>query len=249
MSRTVIVTGGGQGIGFAIAEKFVAEGDWVAIVDLKEEIAQAAAERLGRAKAYVCDVTDEDQVKATIQAILNDRPSIDVLVNNAGMQYIAPVTDFPYAKFQQVVNVILGGTFLMTKYSLPSMIDQKKGRIITISSGHGRRPDKYKSAYVAAKHAQIGFTNTVAMEYASEGITANCVLPGPTRTQLIENQLADLAHQDGTSEEEALQTHILGNQWLGRLLEPAELAASVYFLASDQAGAITGEALGVTGGE
>ncbi|MDK6805134.1 SDR family NAD(P)-dependent oxidoreductase [Aerococcus sp. UMB7834] len=247
--RTVVVTGAAQGIGYAIAEHFVKAGDWVAILDLNQEAAQAAAQELGQAQGYGVDVSNEDRVKAVMEEIVDERGAIDVLVNNAGMQYISSVEDFPYEKFQQVFNVIMGGTFLCTKYALPSMKAQSKGRIITISSGHGRRPDKYKSAYCAAKSAQIGFSNVVAKEYAQDGITANCVLPGPTHTKLIDNQLAKLAEEDGTSKDEALKTHIIGGQWLGRLLEADEIASAVYFLASDAAAAITGEALGVTGGE
>ena len=247
--RTIVVTGAAQGIGYAIAQHFVKAGDWVAILDLNQVAAEEAAQALGKAKAYAVDVSNEEQVKDVMKEIVNQRGTIDVLVNNAGMQYIASVEDFPYEKFQQVFDVIMGGTFLCTKYALPAMKAQSKGRIITISSGHGRRPDKYKSAYCAAKSAQIGFSNVVAKEYAQHGITANCVLPGPTHTKLIDNQLAQLAQEDGTSEEEALQNHIVGNQWLGRLLEADEIAAAVYFLASDAAAAITGEALGVTGGE
>ncbi|WP_428910960.1 3-hydroxybutyrate dehydrogenase [Niallia sp. Krafla_26] len=247
--RTVIVTGAAQGIGYAIAEAFINNGDFVAIFDLNEEAAKSAAEKLGNAKGYKVNVADEESVKSAVEQVVAERGSVDVLVNNAGLQFISPVEDFPEEKWDLVVGVILKGTFLMTKHVLPSMKKQKYGRIITISSGHGRRPDQYKSAYVAAKHAQIGFTNVVAMENAQNGITANSILPGPTRTALIEKQLPELAAKDGSTVEEALNHHILGAQWMKRLLEPSEIAATALFLASDGAAAITGEALGVTGGE
>lgn len=247
--RTVIVTGGAQGIGFAIAEEFVKNGDFAAIFDLNEEAAVEAAKKLGNAKGYKVNVADEDSVKTAVEQLAADRGTVDVVVNNAGLQFISPVEEFPTEKWDLVVDVILKGTFLVTKHALPYMQKQNKGRIITISSGHGRRPDKYKSAYVAAKYAQIGFTNVVAMENAQHGITANSILPGPTRTALIEKQLPELAAKDGTTIEEALQTHLIGGQWLGRLLDPSEIAATAFFLASDGAAAITGEAIGVTGGE
>ncbi|MCQ6279285.1 SDR family oxidoreductase [Bacillus sp. EB600] len=188
-------------------------------------------------------------MKTAVEQVITDRGTVDVLVYNAGVQFISPVEEFPEEKWDFVVGVILKGTFLTTKHVLPAMKKQRKGRIITISSGHGRRLDAYKSAYCAAKYGQISFTNVVAMENAQYGITANSILPGPTRTSLIEKQLPKLAEQDGTSIEEALKHHILGKQWIQRLLEPSEIAATALFLASDGAAAITGEAIGVTGGE
>ncbi|MGX7385595.1 SDR family oxidoreductase [Aerococcus urinaeequi] len=113
---------------------------------------------------------------------------------------------------------------------------------------HGRMPDKLKSAYIAAKFGQVGFTKATALENALNGITVNTVQPGPVRTALIENQLPKLAEQDGTSIEEALNHHILGKQWIKRLLEPSEIGATAVFLATDEAGAITGEEIGVAGG-
>ncbi|MFF2288967.1 SDR family oxidoreductase [Peribacillus butanolivorans] len=130
----------------------------------------------------------------------------------------------------------------------PAMQKQKKGRIINISSAHGRIPDAYKSAYCAAKFGQVGFTKVTALENALKGITCNTIEPGPVRTELIEKQLPKLAEQDGTTVEEALNHHILGKQWIKRLLEPSEIGATAVFLASDGAGAITGEEIGVAGG-
>jgi 3-hydroxybutyrate dehydrogenase len=247
--RTVIVTGAAQGIGYAIAEAFINNGDFVAIFDLNEEAAKSAAGKLGNAKGYQANVANEESVKSAVEQVIAERGTVDVLVNNAGVQFISPVEEFPEEKWDLVVDVILKGTFLTTKHVLPAMKKQKYGRIITISSGHGRRPDAYKSAYVAAKYGQIGLTNVIALENAQHGITANSILPGPTRTELIEKQLPKLAEQDGTTVEEALNHHILGAQWMKRLLEPSEIAATALFLASDGAAAITGEALGVTGGE
>lgn len=247
--RTIVITGAAQGIGYAIAEKFNENGDFVAIFDLNEDAAHQAAEQIGNAKGYKVDVANEESVKTAMDAVVAERGAVDVLVNNAGLQFISPVDEFPEEKWDLVVDVILKGTFLATKHALPSMKAQKFGRIITISSGHGRRPDKFKSAYVAAKYGQIGFTNTVGMENAEFGITANSILPGPTHTSLIDKQLPMLAERDGSTVEEALNKHILGGQWIGRLLQPSEIAATAVFLASNEAGAITGEQIGVTGGE
>ena len=246
--RTVIVTGAAQGIGYAIAESFINNGDFVAVFDLNLEAAEIAAIKLGNAKGFKVDVTSEEDVKNAIDQLIAERGTVDVLVNNAGIQYISPVEDFPVEKWDLVVDVILKGTFLPTKYVLPTMKNQKKGRIINISSAHGRIPDAYKSAYVSAKFGVIGFTQTTALETAQDGITVNAIMPGPVRTELIEKQLPKLAEQDGTTVEEALNHHILGKQWMKRLLEPSEIGATAVFLASDGAAAITGEGIGVTGG-
>ncbi|MGC9649734.1 SDR family oxidoreductase [Staphylococcus warneri] len=194
------------------------------------------------------DVTDETTVKNAIKDVTNQYGAIDVLVNNAGIQYISKIEDFPLDKWNQVIGVIQTGTFLMTKHVLPSMKQQQQGRIITISSAHGEMADPFKSAYVASKFAQIGFTKTIALETVDDGITANAVLPGPVRTKLIENQLAKLAEQDGTTEQEAMEKHITSKSPMNRLLEPSEIADTVVFLASDGASAITGETISVSGG-
>ncbi|AXN38153.1 3-hydroxybutyrate dehydrogenase [Peribacillus butanolivorans] len=246
--RTVIVTGAAQGIGYAIAESFINNGDFVAIFDLNEEAAISAAEKLGNAKGYKVNVADEPNVKAAVEQVIAERGTVDVLVNNAGLQFISPVEDFPVEKWDLVNDVILKGTFLLTKHALPAMQKQKKGRIINISSAHGRIPDAYKSAYCAAKFGQVGFTKVTALENALNGITCNTIMPGPVRTELIEKQLPVLAEQDGTTVEEALNHHILGKQWIKRLLEPSEIGATAVFLASEGAAAITGEEIGVTGG-
>ncbi|MFI8492665.1 3-hydroxybutyrate dehydrogenase [Peribacillus butanolivorans] len=246
--RTVIVTGAAQGIGYAIAESFINNGDFVAIFDLNEEAAISSAEKLGNAKGYKVNVADEPNVKAAVEQVIAERGTVDVLVNNAGLQFISPIEDFPVEKWDLVNDVILKGTFLLTKHALPTMQKQKKGRIINISSAHGRIPDAYKSAYCAAKFGQVGFTKVTALENALNGITCNTIMPGPVRTELIEKQLPVLAEQDGTTVEEALNHHILGKQWIKRLLEPSEIGATAVFLASEGAAAITGEEIGVTGG-
>lgn len=244
--RTVIVTGGAQGIGLAITKAFVQNGDFVAIFDINAD--KKVIENVNNSKIFRVNVTKEGEIISAVEKVIEERGTIDILVNNAGIQYISPVEDFPEEKWDSVIDVILKGTFLMTKHVVPIMKQQKKGRIINISSAHGRVPDAYKSAYIAAKFGQVGFTKAIALETAQYGITVNTIMPGPVRTQLIKKQLPKLAEQDGTTIEEALHHHILGKQWIKRLLEPSEIASAVLFLASDAAGAITGEEIGVTGG-
>ena len=247
-NRTILITGAAQGIGYAIGEEFIANGDFVAIFDINEEAAIASAEKLGNAKGYKVNVADENSVKTAIDAVIAERGSVDVVVNNAGLQFISKVEDFPVEKWDLLNDVILKGTFLMTKHSLPSMKAQKFGRFINIVSAHGRIPDAYKSAYCAAKAGQTGFTKVVALENALEGITCNTIEPGPVRTELIEKQIPILAEKDGSTEQEALDHHILGKQWMKRLLEPSEIGKTAVFLASEGAAAITGESIPVTGG-
>lgn len=246
--RTVVVTGAAQGIGLAIARAFAAQGDYVALCDINLEAAQQAANELPNAGAFAVDVTCEEQITAFYQQLLSERPAVDVLINNAGLQHISPVQDFPLEKWNLLLGVMLTGPFLMCKHALPSMLAQQSGRIINISSVHGKLASPYKSAYIAAKHGLIGLTRTLTLETANQGITVNAILPGAVRTTLVERQLPQLAAQDGITEEEALQRHILARQPMKRLLEPSEIADCAVFLASSAAAGITGESLSVSGG-
>lgn len=249
MQRTVVVTGSARGIGFAIAEAFIKNGDFVAIADLNLEQAVESAKSLGNhAKGYEVNVADEESVKRFIDQIIADRGTIHVLVNNAGLQHIDKVEDFPVAKWNQLINVMLTGPFLLTKYIVPFMKKQQYGRIINISSVHGKMASPFKSAYVSAKHGVVGLTRTVAIETANDGITVNAIMPGAVKTELVMNQLAALAKEDGISEEEALHKHILNRQPLKRFVEPSELGAAAIYLASDGAAAVTGETISVSGG-
>ncbi|MFJ8258515.1 3-hydroxybutyrate dehydrogenase [Peribacillus asahii] len=246
--RTVVVTGAAQGIGYAIAEAFVHNGDFVAICDINLPSAESAANKLQNAKGYKVNVTDEEDIKNFVQLLTAERGTIDVLVNNAGLQHIDKVEDFPVDKWRLLIDVMLTGPFLMTKYALPFMKEQQYGRIINISSVHGKMASPYKSAYVSAKHGVVGFTRTVAIETANSGITVNAIMPGAVRTELVEKQLAKLAKEDGTSEQEALEKHILGKQPMKRILEPSEIGNVAVFLSSNEAAAITGDCLSVSGG-
>ncbi|PKR77309.1 3-hydroxybutyrate dehydrogenase [Halalkalibacillus sediminis] len=246
--RTVVVTGAAQGIGFAIAKAFSDQGDYVVIGDLNQEKAEEAASKLNQAKGYQVDVSKVEEVERFIQKIINEFGSVEVLVNNAGLQHIDRVEDFPVEKWQLLLDVMLTGPFLMTKFLIPHMKEKQYGRIINISSVHGKTASPYKSAYVSAKHGVVGLTRTVAIETANDGITVNAIMPGAVRTKLVENQLARLAEEDGTTEEEALENNLLKKQPMKRLLEPDEIAHTAVFLASDRAGAITGETVSVSGG-
>jgi len=252
-ANVVIVTGAAGGIGYAIAEAFAKNGDIPVLADLNGDEAEAAARKLNEAygcgaAAFGFDVADPDSVRGLIERAAERWGRIDVVVNNAGLQYVSPVEQFPIEKWDLLIDVMLKGPFLMTKYAVPHMRARKTGRIINIASVHGRLASPYKSAYIAAKHGVVGLTRTVALEVAEDNITVNAVMPGVVRTPLIENQLEHLAAQDGLSREEALLKHFLAKQAIKRFISPEEVAAVCVFLASPGASSITGDTISVSGG-
>ncbi len=251
--RVVLVTGAARGIGYSIAEAFSKNGDHVVLTDLNVESAVAAAEKIqgdtgGSTSGYEMDVTDESAVKGLVDRVKKEHGRIDVVVNNAGLQHIDRVEDFPLEKWNQLISVMLTGPFLVTKYTIPLMKKQQYGRIINISSVHGKTASPFKSAYIAAKHGVVGLTRTVALEVASFGITCNAILPGAVDTPLVRNQLEHLAREEGISQEEALHKHLLNKHAIKRFVQPQEVAACAVYLASDAAGIITGECVSVSGG-
>lgn len=246
--RTVIVTGGARGIGFAIAKAFVENGDFVAIADLNEEAAIEAANNFdSKAKGYYLDVTNEESVHSFIKNLYEERGHIHILVNNAGIQHRDKIEDFPSDKWRLLVDVMLTGPFLMTKYILPIMKEKQFGRIINISSVHGKMASPEKSAYVSAKHGLVGLTRTTALETAKDGITCNTIMPGPVKTELLVKQIEQIK-ATGATDEEAMQQILWPRQPMNKFVDPEEIAATALFLASNQAASISGESISVSGG-
>ncbi|QUG40624.1 3-hydroxybutyrate dehydrogenase [Psychrobacillus sp. INOP01] len=246
--RTVIVTGGAGGLGYAISKKFVSQNDFVFVADLNQEAADKVASEFGEnAKGIALDVTDEESVQAVIKSIIDERGSIEVLVNNAGLQHRAPVDEFPLEKWNLLISVMLTGVFLMTKHVFPFMKEKEFGRIVNISSVHGKMASPEKVAYVAAKHGVIGVTSVTAIEGAPFNITVNSILPGPVRTPLLQRQLDDLM-EVGQTEKEALAKIMYPKQAMNRLILPEEVASGVVYLSANEASGITGEHLSVSGG-
>jgi len=246
-NRVCVVTGGGSGIGRAICNKFAEEGARVSILDLDEKGGNEVMKELrdGGAEAlfFKTDVTKSDQCKAAIDGTAEKFGTIDVLVNNAGLQHVAPITEFPEEKWQLLINVMLSGAFYCTKHALPYMLPKKSGRIINMSSIHGLIGIEYKSAYVTAKHGLIGLTKVTAIETAESGITANAICPTFVRTPLVEKQIDDQAKSHGIPREEVMEKIIFGEAPMKRLVEPEEVAELAVYLAGDMAKNISGAAL------
>ena len=249
--KVAIVTGAASGIGRAIALGLAADGAAVSVADLDEQGSRTRDEitgRGGRASYARTDVSDPGSVRAMVDQTISTLGRVDVLVNNAGLQHVAPIAEYPEEKWNRLICVMLTGTFLCTKYVLPHMIRQKWGRVINISSAHGLVASPFKSAYVSAKHGVVGFTKVAAWEVAEHGITVNAVCPGYVRTPLVEGQIADQAKVHGIPESEVVEKIMLTPQALKRLLEPDEVAALVRYLCTDAAGGITGAALPIDAG-
>jgi 3-hydroxybutyrate dehydrogenase len=247
--KVAIVTGGASGIGLAIVEKLAQEGVNCVIADLGASDGERAATEVQKTGAdclfVATSVSQPGDVRHLVEATMKRFGRLDILVNNAGLQFMAPVVDFPEERWDTLIGVMLTGTFLCCKYALPHMIRQKWGRIINISSVHGKVASPFKVAYISAKHGMLGLTKVVALEMGENNITCNAICPAFVRTPLVEKQIADQARLNGMSEEDVVQKIMLGPAAIRRLLEPSEVASLVLYLCSDDAAGITGAALDI----
>jgi len=235
-----MVTGGASGIGRACAERLAGDGAAVVVVDRDAEAARAVAEGVG-GTAVVCDLSDLEAVDALDL-------DVDVLVNNAGLQHVAAIQDFPVDTFSLILALMVEAPFRLVRGALPHMYERGWGRVVNISSIHGHRASPYKSAYVTAKHALEGLSKVIAVEGAEHGVTSNCVAPGYVRTPLVEGQIADQAAAHGMAEEDVVSEVLLAPAALKRLLEPAEVADAVAWLCSPAATSVTGSSVVMDGG-
>jgi 3-hydroxybutyrate dehydrogenase len=217
--RRVLVTGGASGIGAACAEKFAAAGASVVVADLDEAGAKRVASSLGGTVSAVgVDLADPAFDAAALAG------DADVIVNNAGIQHVSPVEEFPEEKFRLILALMLEAPFRLARAALPHMYDRGWGRIVNISSVHGLRASAYKSAYVAAKHGLEGLSKTIALEGGGKGVTSNTICPAYVRTPLVEKQVADQARIHGIPEDEVIEKIMLTEPAVKRLVEPEEVA-------------------------
>ena len=240
--KTALVTGAGSGIGKAIAERFAEDGARVLVNDVSES-GRAVADAIG-GDFLQADLADAESTVALAEAALA-AGGVDVLVNNAGLQHVAPVDEFPDEEWSRLLQVMLTAPFLLTKRLLPAMKERGWGRIVNMASIHGLVASPSKSAYIAAKHGLVGFTRAVALEAGPHGVTVNAICPSFVRTPLVENQLPDLAAIAGVAVEDVVEQVVLAQAAVKRLIEPDEVAQLALFLASDAAGAITGSAYAI----
>lgn len=250
--KRVLITGAAKGIGFEIASAFLEEGARVAILDLDKIALEQALDRLGGAGpdrvGVACDVTDETALNLAVKQVIEQFGGLDVLVNNAGFQHVAPIEDFPSASFRALLDIMLVVPFLIIKQVFPVMKRQKGGRIINLASINGLVGFAGKAGYNSAKHGIIGLTKVAALEGAEYGITVNALCPGYVDTEMVRGQLNDLARTRGVSLDKVLEEVIYPLVPQKRLLEPREVADYCLFLASGRGRGITGQAVVIDGG-
>jgi len=252
--KTALVTGSTSGIGLGISQRLAAGGAHIVLNGLGDA---AETERLRRdlaAKYKVtvlydpADMSKPEAVVAMVANAVREFGAIDLLINNAGIQHVAPVDDFPVAKWDAIIAINLSAAFHTVRTALPAMKRKRWGSIVNIASAHALVASPYKSAYVAAKHGIAGFTKSVALEVAEQGITVNAVCPGYVLTPLVQQQIPDTAKARGISEEAVVRDVLLAAQPTKKFVTVQEVAALAAFLCSDEAASITGAVLPIEGG-
>src|SRR6478735_3659167 len=236
----VLVTGAASGIGAAMVRRFVEDGAEVCALDIDGEALDVMRAALkddgldaGRVEPLVADLADPDATRGLPTAV-------DVLVNNAGIQHVSPVHEFPIEIFERIHAVMLLAPFRLARHVLPHMYATGWGRVVNVSSVHGLRASPFKAAYVSAKHGLEGLSKVIALEGAEHGVTSNCINPAYVRTPLVEKQIADQARSHGISEEEVVSKVMLEPVAVKRLVEAGEVAELVAFLCGTSAASVSG---------
>ncbi|CAN5469205.1 3-hydroxybutyrate dehydrogenase [soil metagenome] len=252
--KTAIVTGSTSGIGLAYAKAFAAEGASVVINGFGDaaaiETERAALEATSGAKALydAADMTRPEEIRAMVKRCHDEVGGPDIIVNNAGIQHVARIEDFPADKFEAIIKINLTSAWYLMQAAVPLMKAAKWGRIISTASAHSLVASPNKSAYVMAKHGLAGLTKTIALETATGGITVNCISPGYVWTPLVESQIPDTMASRGLTREQVINDVMLDAQPTKEFVTPEQVAALALFLCRDEAKSITGANLSVDGG-
>ncbi|HLR19035.1 MAG TPA: 3-hydroxybutyrate dehydrogenase [Staphylococcus sp.] len=250
--KVTIITGAASGIGLSISKVFLENGAKVVLADLNEEKLTQETHHL-KEQGYDCmpvqvDVTDEAAVKNMIDVTVAKYGRLDILFNNAGLQHVESIESFPTEKFRQMIDIMLTGSFIGTKYALPIMKKQQFGRILNMASINGVIGFAGKAAYNSAKHGIIGLTKVSALETATSGVTVNAICPGYIDTPLVRNQMEDLAKEREVEVEQVLEEVLYPLIPQKRLLDIKDIADYALFLCSDSAKSVTGQAILIDGG-
>ena len=252
--KTALITGSTSGIGLGIAKNFAAKGmnivlngfgDAAAIEEIRSNMSKEFSVEVRYSGA---DMSKVEEIENMIKTAESEFGAIDVLVNNAGIQHVSPVEDFPVDKWNAIIAINLSASFHTIRMALPKMKEKGWGRIINIASAHALVASPYKSAYVAAKHGIAGLTKTVALETATFGVTMNAICPGYVWTPLVEKQVPDTAKARGITEEEVINNVMLHSQPTKKFVTIDQVAALASYLASDDAASITGSMVSIDGG-
>lgn len=238
--KVAIVTGGSSGIGLAIVKDLHAQGIKAISWDIK-----APSEEIPFVE---CDVTSEEKVQAALAKTVEVYGAPSILVNNCGLQFMAPVDEFPLDKWNQLISIMLTGTFLCSKVVIPAMKKNGWGRIVNVSSIHGKVASPFKAAYVSAKHGVLGLSKVMAIELADHNITVNSICPGFVDTPLMRAQMKKQAELNNMSEDQVATEIMLKPAYIKKFTTPQQVADMVKYFISDSASTITGEAFSMTGG-
>lgn len=251
-NQVVFITGAARGIGYEIGETFAENGAKVVLSDVNDEGVQEAAKSLTEkglnAIGVKADVTSEEEIEAAIDKAVETYGRLDVLINNAGLQHVSPIEEFPTDKFRLMQDIMLTAPFIATKKVFPIMKEQGYGRILNMASINGLIGFGGKAAYNSAKHGVIGLTKVSALEGAEHGITVNAIAPGYVDTPLVRGQMEDLAKSRGVELEKVLEEVIYPLVPQKRLLQVEEIADYAMFLSSEKAKSVTGQAIVIDGG-
>ncbi|MBX2833598.1 MAG: 3-hydroxybutyrate dehydrogenase [Micavibrio sp.] len=251
--KTAIITGSTSGIGLGIATAFAEIGVNVMINGFgKEDEIEKERKTLEnngvKALYHGADMTKPNEIEDLIKTTHKEMGSVDILINNAGIQFVSPVEEFPAEKWDAIIAINMSSSFHTIRHALPLMKEAGWGRVINIASAHGLVASPYKSAYVTAKHGIMGLTKTIALECAENNVTVNSICPGYVKTPLVEGQIADTAKARGISEEDVINNVLLKAQWTKKFVGIDQVAGIALFLCSDTAENITGTHISTDGG-